>query len=75
MFFEKSLNLEATAFQLQKLSKLQILDILVLLNFLFVADLLFSSLEGYEKLSLSYQGKLETMRCYVFLIYHRPGRI
>jgi len=69
------LNLEAKAFQLQKPSKLQILDIRLLLNFVFVADLLFSSLEGYEKQSLSYQGKLETMRCYVFLIYHRPGRI
>lgn len=69
------LNLEATAFLLQKVSNLQILDILVLLNFLFVANLLFNFLEGYEKQSLSYQGKLETMRCFVFLIYHRPGRI
>jgi len=69
------LNLEVTAVQLQKLSKLQILDILLLLNFLFVADFLPSFLEEYEKQSLSYQGKLETMRCFVFLICHRPGRI
>ncbi len=37
--------------------------------------LLFSSLEECEKQSLFYQGKLETMRCCVFLICHRPGRI
>jgi len=69
------LNPEATALQFHKPSKLQILDILVLIDFLFAADLLFSFLEGYEKQSLSYQGKPETMRCYVFLICHRPGRI
>jgi hypothetical protein len=69
------LNLEATAFQPQKLNKLQILDILLLLDFLLLADLPFSFLEEYEKQSLSYQGKLETMRCYASLICHRLSRI
>jgi len=69
------LNLETAAVQLQKPSKLQILGKSLPLDFLFFAALLFSFSEGYEKQSLSYQGKPETKRCFVFLTCHLPDHI